>query len=458
MKRFSEQLKKKSATIRLRASEKAELHSKIVAFMEYHPLPASVHKAPGSKGIDSFRYISIPSIYWQSFAAIFALFLVVVIPALAENSIPGDILYPVKVSVTEEIRSSLALTSYQKVDWETTRMERRISEARLLAQAGKLTPQAEANVLAAVQTHKQAAEDEIATLRTTDAEGATLAQLTLATVLDVQSSVLKADDSASTTAGMSTVSLASGLDAEKLDLTNSSDSNEVSFDRLTAQLEIETTRAYELLDSISKSKSATDQEQKDVRRRLSDLETKIKSATDENKTSTKQAKQDLRTSWSDLQKLISYMSDIDVRSNIAIETLVPVVMTDEEILTKDKADYAEATQNLVRINVGLKAVTDQSIIEKINLTLPKITDLLATASTTMQKDSKGAQASVSEALALTKSILNMQSFPLTDITSGTSTIATSTSASSTATSTPAIATSTATSTISSTTTFPVKIK
>lgn len=420
MKRFSQQLKKKSETIRLRASEKADLQNRIVAFMEYHPLASSVGKSVVTKRADSFRYISLPAIYWKSFAGAFTVLLAIVIPALAENSVPGDILYPVKVSVTEEIRSSLSFNTYEKVNWETTRMERRISEARLLAQAGKLTPQVEADVLAAVQNHKQAAENEIATLRNSDAEGATLAQLTLATVLDVQSSVLKADDSASTTAGMSTVALASGLDAQKLGLTNLSDSNIVSYERLNGQLEIETTRAYELLNSISKS--ATEKEQTDVRRRLSDLETKIKSASEENNQDSDKAKQDLRSVWASLQKLISYMTYIDVRSNIAIETLVPVVMTNEEILAKEKSEYIQATNNLARIKSGLSKVTDLGISEKIKLTLPKINELLSNASSTMGDNFKAAQPFITEALALTVSILDMQSFPNYDNSTATSTL------------------------------------
>lgn len=412
MKRFSEQLKKKSETIRLRASEKAELQSRIVAFMEYHPLPATVKASPIPKTksfMEPYRMVVVPKWYLQTFAGAFALFLIVGVPALAENAIPGDMLYPVKVNVTEELRSSLSTNSYEKVVWETTRLERRVSEARLLAQAGKLTPEVEAEVLAAVEIHSQEAKRQIETLRETDSDGAALAQMTFATALDVQSSVLKANDSASTTANMSTVALASALDAGYSEATNVSSDDNLSVVRLIAQLEIETTRSYELLESIKKL--ATEQEQKDVRRRLSDLENKIKSATKVPVTDSELVKNELRTSWTDLQKLISFMTDIDVRHSLTVETLVPVVLSAEEKLAESITKYELASANLLRISDGTSSILDEAIIEKVTATLPKIETLLLTATTTMYADINTAKTAVDEAFALTDSILSMYAFP-----------------------------------------------
>ena len=48
MKRFSEQLYKKSTSVKLQAAEKRELRERLVSYMEYHPLPAEMKtkKAP----------------------------------------------------------------------------------------------------------------------------------------------------------------------------------------------------------------------------------------------------------------------------------------------------------------------------------------------------------------------------------------------------------------------------
>ena len=42
MKRFSEQLHKKSESVKLTVSERADLRERLVSYMEYHPLPAEL--------------------------------------------------------------------------------------------------------------------------------------------------------------------------------------------------------------------------------------------------------------------------------------------------------------------------------------------------------------------------------------------------------------------------------
>src|SRR6185436_14919248 len=39
----------------------------------------------------------------------------------AEGALPGDLLYPVKVKVNEEVRGALTLSSESKAEWQTTR-------------------------------------------------------------------------------------------------------------------------------------------------------------------------------------------------------------------------------------------------------------------------------------------------------------------------------------------------
>lgn len=50
----------------------------------------------------------------------------------AEGSLPGDLLYPVKVHVTEPIISSLSITSAKRAQWEIRTIERRLEEADAL--------------------------------------------------------------------------------------------------------------------------------------------------------------------------------------------------------------------------------------------------------------------------------------------------------------------------------------
>lgn len=421
MKRFSEQLHKKALLIHLKAAEKDELRARVAAFMEYHPLPvterSAVRKVPT---LPPFRVIRIPALYMRAGIGVFVMMLVIGVPALAEKSVPGDILYPVKVQVTEEIRSSLNRDPYQKVAWETTRLERRITEARQLAKAGKLTPEVQASVLEGVQAQKEVTVNEIDSLRTTDAEGAGLAQLTYATMLDVQSSVLKADDSASTTAGKSTVALADAIDASLVEVQSKDDTTIVSIDRLQAQLELETTRAYELLQNIGAI--ATEQEHKDIERRLSDVDHKIELATKDTTGDAEARQTELRSAWSDVQKLISFMTDIDVRGALAIETLVPVVPTDSERLALITQHTAAASLNLDRVEQGIDVVKNPAMLAKINLSIPHVYELLKQASTSIAaNDIDAAEAAASEVFDLTTSMVALATFPEVAVTSAVAT-------------------------------------
>jgi predicted phage tail protein len=57
----------------------------------------------------------------------------------AEHALPGDTLYPIKVSVNEPVREALILNAENKADWILQRAERRLDEMSELAAAGKLT-------------------------------------------------------------------------------------------------------------------------------------------------------------------------------------------------------------------------------------------------------------------------------------------------------------------------------
>lgn len=67
----------------------------------------------------------------------------------AEGSLPGDILYPVKININERVETALALSTRAKVEVNTKLAQRRIAEVETLALRGTLdattTAQAEEN-------------------------------------------------------------------------------------------------------------------------------------------------------------------------------------------------------------------------------------------------------------------------------------------------------------------------
>lgn len=56
----------------------------------------------------------------------------------AENALPGDALYPVKVSVNEEVRVLLAVSAESRTEWEIKRLDRRLTEAAKVEAKGEV--------------------------------------------------------------------------------------------------------------------------------------------------------------------------------------------------------------------------------------------------------------------------------------------------------------------------------
>ena len=73
----------------------------------------------------------------------------------AENALPGDVLYPVKVEVNEEFRSMLAFSQEAKAEWKVQQTGRRLQEAEKLAVKGEFGSETAAKVDAKFEQHTQ---------------------------------------------------------------------------------------------------------------------------------------------------------------------------------------------------------------------------------------------------------------------------------------------------------------
>lgn len=468
MKRFSEQFKKQSENIALRDGERTALRERLVSYMEYHPLPASMTNVPNvskTKELipsEPFSVLKFSPLYVRSFAGLFAMVVLVSVPFVAEHAVPGDVLYPVKVQFNEELRSSLSLSPYAKVAWETQRLERRLAEARLLASEGKLTEEAETQVAQAVKDHTDAAQREIAQLRESDSDGAAIAEITFASALAVQTEVLENhienDQSGN---GGSVVALAQVV-AEARDSAEAAQNGSLpSYDKLLGRVESESTHVYELFASVKRD--ATPEETQDVERRIADIERKIAQAnamkngtlatddvvsstartmamkvpsvsdvapieeasttatdtvlmmtatlsadTDTVATQTPETVADdaqqresvaiLRSALADIQKLLSYMTHLDVRRNVSLNELVPLTQTPEEQTDAIMNQLNETLELQERIT---SREVDEKKSEKVAAGLQELELKISDAVTAMQGgDTAGAQKLIEEAHTL----------------------------------------------------------
>jgi len=82
------------------------------------------------------------------FAAALALVLVVGVGTsyAASDSLPGDALYPVKITMNEGVESVLAVSNVSKAKLHVSKVTRRLEEAETLAAAGRLTPAVRAEI------------------------------------------------------------------------------------------------------------------------------------------------------------------------------------------------------------------------------------------------------------------------------------------------------------------------
>lgn len=411
MKRFAQQLKKQSDSVKLRASERRELRERLVSYMEYHPASDSVVATPSPSIFSKFSILKLNTFEGRSFMGALSVLLLITVPVLAERAVPGDALYAFKINVNEEIRSSLSVSPYAKVEWETERLNRRIAEARLLASEGRLTEEAEADVAAAVKHHSDEAQKEIAVLRASDSDEAAIAEIAFESALVVQSEILEKElakevalnVSASTTPGRSVAILAGAIAEAKTSATANQSGVMPSYEKLSIRMEQETTRAYELFDSIEGA--ASDEEVSDVRRRLSDVERKIEEAQaihSGEKTATATASTTpnsnvfaevalLKIALSDVQKLIRFMTDIDVRGRVTVEDLVPVTLTTDERVENINKRSAEIGEELT----SLRAVVEQKDLavatkSEINTQIAAVEQLLEATASAMQEENLAA--------------------------------------------------------------------
>lgn len=339
-------------TIRLRAAERRAMRESLRSYIAYHPIDvveevtASQPTIAVSKIQALISFFDNKTIRISSVASVAVVVLLVGVPALAEHAVPGDVLYPVKVHVNEEVKASLQTSPYEKVAWEAERVERRIAEAQLLATEGKLTEEAEATLTEALKEHAETATKEIAQLRETDASEAEVVQVVFESTLDVQTAVLETEGATSVTlkatgtpSGISSIAAAvRGARAEVGDQASATTS--ISYDRVFARIEGDVVKAEELANSLEKVISESEKE--DITRRLNDARDAIASAKElHDKGEGEKSLASLRATLADVQKLTIFLSDINVRSSVALERIVPKKLTEEEQLLALDRDAAK---------------------------------------------------------------------------------------------------------------------
>lgn len=402
MKKFAEQLKKRSERVRMTVEEKSQLRERVLSFMEYHPMPGG--QAVDLRKISQTHANRLPA--WNGWlvgrlAGGLAVLMMVIVPALAEDALPGDTLYPIKVRFNEEVRGAMNSSPYAKIEWETERMERRLAEAQVLAEAGRLTPEAEAEVADAIKQHSEAAKSNIEVIRANDNDEAVMAEIALSSALEVSAEVLtsRQSDSASST------SLLSGAVSEARASLVVND-NDLSYDKLFSRLETETTRAHEYLRTLGPAVARGEKD--DIDRRLTDIRIKTEAAAVMRKEDETGAAKQLVEALGSTRKLISFMTNLEVRQNVTVDELVPIALTEEERRQTIELKLADASSLVatVEADMGNMATTSNDYLA-VSDTVARYRVLeTEVAEALAEGDLDGAEVSIGLLLELSQALRN----------------------------------------------------
>lgn len=174
-------LKRTGDSLALSASEKNTGREKLQAFLQEHPLEKVAKKR--SHALIGFRFV-------------FSLILIVLVgsgaASAAEGSLPGSVLYPIKVRVTEPVRAALSFSAQARSNFEIERANRRLSEyAQLVSEEG--AEEADEELAHSLALHVESAKDAIADLSANGEESDALAAATdLHATLSAHAQVLEA--------------------------------------------------------------------------------------------------------------------------------------------------------------------------------------------------------------------------------------------------------------------------
>ncbi|MEK7613617.1 MAG: DUF5667 domain-containing protein [Patescibacteria group bacterium] len=152
--------------VTLTAEERSLLHTRLGEYRALKPLPENV-TLPG-------RMRSPFSVFdfGRSMPALASFFILVFVGGgvaqAAERAVPGDLLYPVKTAVNEEVRVAFAGSPEAQADVEAWRAERRLEEAQQLAVKESLTEERKDRLEENFDAHALRVEERIALISEND--------------------------------------------------------------------------------------------------------------------------------------------------------------------------------------------------------------------------------------------------------------------------------------------------
>jgi hypothetical protein len=165
----------------------------------------------------------------------------------------------------------------------------------------------------------------------------------------------------------------------------SASSTAPSYEKLMARVEQNTTRIYELRSGIEESVSEA--HQKEVSRRVEDIERSIQEAISAREENDEDARAMLVEVFQRTQKLIVYLTELEVSQNLDIEEVVPVVLTPEEQRTRITGYQEEIAGKRAAVATLLAETPEDELGdlgEKLELSMTEVDGLMAELATSTE--------------------------------------------------------------------------
>lgn len=153
--------------IRLTADEKLATQKKLQAFMQANPVRAEADMRQVQEEARPNFLSSLKSMMLKPLPITLSALLILGggTAFAAEQSLPTEALYPIKIQVNERVRATLTPTSEGKAKWEARLAERRLEEAEKLALEKKFTAEIQTQVELTFDEQAKLVQEKIARLK-----------------------------------------------------------------------------------------------------------------------------------------------------------------------------------------------------------------------------------------------------------------------------------------------------
>ncbi len=154
----------KLGSVRLSETSRARMRDELAAYAHFHTAGEGVRAGVEGRSIERvpqgaslFRRIYNTTLKPMNALIIIALVLSGGTSFAAAGSVPGDLLYPVKVEVNENVKSAFAITTSAEAALQAELAKERLEEAETLALRGELGADASAQLATHLKEHVDAA-------------------------------------------------------------------------------------------------------------------------------------------------------------------------------------------------------------------------------------------------------------------------------------------------------------